>query len=99
MTGNAAAGKAVFAANACATCHTYAPAGAKGTIGPNLANLAADAQKANRGSLVRYTTESIVSPNAYVVPKFPPSVMPQDFASKLSKKQIQDLVAFLLKPS
>jgi cytochrome c2 len=99
VTGDAAAGKVVFAANGCATCHTFKPAGASGTIGPNLGNLAADAQKANRGSLVQYTTESIVSPNAYVVPKFQASVMPQDFAKKLTKKQIGDLVAFLLKPS
>jgi mono/diheme cytochrome c family protein len=99
VTGNATAGKALFAANGCATCHTFKPAGSNGTVGPDLDNLAADAQKANRGSLVQYATESIVSPNAYVVPKFAAGQMPQDFAKKLSKTQIADLVAFLLKPS
>ncbi len=93
--GNATAGKAVFAANGCAACHTFTPAGASGTIGPDLDHLAADAKTANRGSLGQYTTESIVSPNVYVVPKFPPSVMPQDFGSKLGKTQVADLVAFL----
>lgn len=97
--GNAAAGKAVFAANGCSACHTFKPAGASGTVGPNLGHLAADATKANRGSLVQYTTESIVTPNAYVVPGFSASIMPQDFGTKLSKKQLADLVAFLTKPS
>ena len=96
---NAATGKVVFAANGCAACHTFKPAGANGTVGPDLDHLAADANKANRGSLVQYTTESIVNPSAYVVPGFLAGTMPQDFAKKLSKKQIQDLVAFLLKPS
>jgi mono/diheme cytochrome c family protein len=97
--GNAVAGKAVFAANGCAACHTYTPAGANGTIGPNLDHLAADAKTANRGSLAQYTTESIVNPDAYVVPKFPPNVMPKTFGQTLSKKQLSDLVAFLTKPS
>ena len=34
--GSAAAGKAVFAANGCASCHTFKPANATGTIGPDL---------------------------------------------------------------
>lgn len=96
--GNSAAGKAVFAENGCASCHTYAPAAATGTIGPNLGHLAADAKTANRGSLVQYTTESIVNPEAYVVPKFPANVMPKTFGQTLSKKQLADLVAFLTKP-
>jgi len=97
VTGDATAGKAVFAANGCAACHTFKPAGASGKVGPDLGHLAADAQKANRGSLVQYTTESIVSPGAYVVPGFLAGTMPGDFGKKLSKKQLQDLVAFLLK--
>ena len=34
--GSAAAGQAVFAANGCASCHTFKPANATGTIGPDL---------------------------------------------------------------
>ncbi len=34
--GDAAAGKAVFAAGGCSACHTLADAAARGTIGPNL---------------------------------------------------------------
>jgi cytochrome c551/c552 len=94
-TGNAVAGKALFAANGCAACHTFKPANATGTVGPNLDNLAANAKTANRGSLDQYTTESIVDPNAYIVPGFSAGVMPPDFGTKLSKTQVADLVAFL----
>ena len=38
--GDAAAGKEVFASAACGGCHTLAAAGASGTIGPNLDDLA-----------------------------------------------------------
>ena len=44
-------------------------------------------------------TESIVHPNAYIVPKYPGSVMPQDFGTKLSAKEIADLVAFITQSS
>jgi len=97
--GNPAAGKAVFAANACASCHTFKPANATGKVGPDLSHLAADAQKANRGSLAQYTDESIVDPNAYVVPGFPKGVMTQTFGKTLSKQQLADLVAFLTQSS
>ncbi len=36
LTGDAAAGKAVFASAGCGGCHTMAAAGAKGNVGPNL---------------------------------------------------------------
>src|SRR5215510_2441246 len=72
----AAAGKAVYDANGCGGCHTFTPAGSAGKVGPNLDDLAAGAEEANRGSLEEYTKESIEDPNAYVVPGFPANVMP-----------------------
>ena len=36
LQGDPVAGKAVFAANGCASCHTLAAAGATGNVGPNL---------------------------------------------------------------
>jgi mono/diheme cytochrome c family protein len=97
--GNAANGKQLFQSAGCVACHTYTPAGSHGTTGPDLDKLAADATKANRGTLVQYVHESIVDPNAYVVPGFPASVMPQNFGQQLSKSQIADIVAFLTKRS
>jgi len=93
--GNPAKGKALFAAQGCAACHTFTPAGSKATVGPDLDTLAANAQKANHGSVAAYTKESIVDPNAYVVPGFPKGVMPPDFGQKLSPAEVDDLVAFL----
>ncbi len=96
--GDPAAGKAVFAANGCPAGHTFKPAGANGVVGPDLGHLAADAKKANRGSLTQYTTESIVDPSAYLVPGFADQ-MTKGFGQKLSKQQLADLVAFLTQPS
>lgn len=90
----AAAGKALFTTNGCGGCHTYKPAASTGKVGPGLDNLAADAKKANRGSVDAYTKESIENPDAYVVPGFPKGVMPA-FKGKLTDSQINDLVAFL----
>ena len=90
--GDAAAGKALFAAQGCGSCHTFTPAGATAKVGPDLDKLAADAQTANRGPVEKYAAESILDPGAYTVPKYPSGVMPP---FKLPDKQIADLVAFL----
>jgi mono/diheme cytochrome c family protein len=94
----AAAGKAVYDANGCGGCHTFKPAGSSGKVGPDLDNLAADAQKANHGSLEDYTHESVVDPDAYVVAGFPKGVMPA-FKGTLTDAQLNDLVAFLTQSS
>ena len=94
----AAAGKAVYNANGCGGCHTYKPAGSAGKVGPDLDNLAADAQKANRGSVEEYTKESIANPNVYIVPGFQAGLMPA-FGGKLTDSQINDLVSFLTSKS
>jgi cytochrome c2 len=97
VKGDAAAGQPVFKSQGCGSCHTYAPAGSKGKVGPDLANIPADAKKANQGPVADYVKTSIQDPNAYVVPGFPKGVMPA-FTS-LSAKQIADLVAFLTQKS
>lgn len=96
-TGNAAAGKAEFATAGCSACHTFTPAAATGTVGPDLNNLAAYAAKANV-PLAQYATEAITKPPApYVPPGFPTNVMPTTFGTSLSKTQLANLVAFLVK--
>jgi mono/diheme cytochrome c family protein len=92
--GNAAAGKALFNAQGCAACHTLKAAGSTGTVGPDLDEVAANAQTANRGPLDKYVAESITDPGAYVVPGYPNGVMPTNFSS-LSAEQVADLVAFI----
>lgn len=97
VKGDPAAGKAVFAANGCGGCHTFKPAGSSGAIGPDLDKLAADAKKANQGSLEEYTATSITNPSAYTVPGFQSGVMPA--YPQLSDRQLADLVAFLTQGS
>ncbi len=95
--GNAAAGKTVFlktANPACGSCHTFEPAGTKGTVGPDLDKLPELAKNANQGSLAEFTRTSISNPDQYVEKGFPPGVMP-NYSDSLSSKQIDDLVAFL----
>ena len=95
--GGAASGKALFASNGCNACHTYTPAGSKATIGPDLDKLPRYAKQAKQ-PLEKFTRESIVKPNAYIQPGFPPNVMPSTFAS-LPKNQLDALVTFLTKGS
>jgi mono/diheme cytochrome c family protein len=92
--GNPASGKQLFTSAGCVACHTFTPAGSKGTIGPDLDNLAANAQKANRGSVEQYAFESIKSPDAYTVPGYAKGTMAAAIP-KLTDAQIADLVAFL----
>lgn len=94
-SGNAAAGKTIFTGSAgCSSCHTFTPAGATGTIGPNLDNISAD-QKASGEALDPFISDSITDPNKYIAKGFSPGVMPETFATSLSKADIADLVAFI----
>jgi cytochrome c oxidase subunit II len=88
---------ALFASN-CASCHTFQPANATGTVGPDLDNLAADASKYGGGeSPEDYVKESITDPSKVVVSGFPAGVMPSTFGSSLTSAQIDALVKYLLK--
>jgi cytochrome c oxidase subunit 2 len=91
------AGLAVYNSNGCGSCHMLAAAKSTGKVGPDLDKLPADAQKAGK-PLEDYTRESIVSPNAYIVPGFNANVMPATFSS-LPKDQLDSLVSFLVKSS
>jgi mono/diheme cytochrome c family protein len=90
-SGNALAGKALFAKSGCASCHTFAPAGATGKVGPDLDKLAESAATAKQ-PLDQFIETSIADPNAYIAPGFQPGVMPK---FKFTPEQVDDLVAFL----
>jgi cytochrome c oxidase subunit 2 len=91
--GGAEAGAAVFENNGCGSCHTFEPAGATGTIGPNLDNLQQAAEQAGQ-PLEEFVRQSIVEPNAVVAEGFQPNVMPPTVA-ELPEEQLNALVAFL----
>ncbi len=96
-SGAVAAGKAVFASAGCAGCHTFTPAGASGTTGPNLDTaLGTDAKADGNMDLAAFIKESITNPGAYVPSGYPDGVMPSDFGKNLTPTQINNLVAFIL---
>lgn len=89
-------GDQIFTAAGCAGCHTFTPAGSNGTIGPDLNDLKAAAAKFGKGKPpADYVRESIVKPDAFIVPGFG-NAMPS-FQGRLTDKQIQALIDYLLK--
>lgn len=87
-SGSPEAGEAVFAAQGCASCHTFAPAGASGTIGPNL-------DETLEGKDAAYVRRAIVDPDAEIAEGYQAGVMPKTYEDQLSPEQLDDLVAFL----
>jgi len=86
--GNPAEGKKVFVDNGCGGCHTFKAAGTNGKIGPNLDEVLKDKD-------AEFVKTSITDPNAEIASGFQPNIMPQNYGSQLTAKQIADLVAFL----
>lgn len=84
----AAAGAAVFASAGCGACHTFAPAGSTGKVGPDLDKIGP------KGAA--FVRTSIVKPNAQITKGYPPNVMPETFGQSLTKEQIDQLVAYLV---
>jgi cytochrome c oxidase subunit 2 len=87
-----ASGKTIFVNNGCNGCHTFKPAGASGTVGPDLDKLSQFARQAGK-PLDEFIRESIVDPSAYIQPGYP-NAMPGTFAS-LPKDQLDALVKYL----
>ena len=86
-------GAQVFANNGCGGCHTFAAANSGGVTGPNLNEyLAPDDNAAG-------IEEMIVNPNAEIAEGFPANVMPQNYGQTISKKELEDLVQFLVENS
>ena len=96
-------GQAVFASSGCGGCHAFTPAKTSGNAGPKLDDLSASfdeakaAGKTKATDLAGFIKESIVEPNAFIAKGYAPGVMPQEFGSNLSPKQIDDLTAYLAK--
>ena len=109
-SGNAPRGAKLYETLPCASCHDISRPWPGGAICPNLGNIATEAARIVRSREYRgkaktaaeYIRESIVDPNAYIVPGASyrtadgQSVMPKDFGTTLTGAQIDDLVAYLL---
>jgi mono/diheme cytochrome c family protein len=86
-------GAQVFAKNGCGGCHTLEGVkGAGGTLGPNLTEVLP-------GQTAAMIEKSVIDPEAQIAKGYPPNVMPSNFGQVLSKKELQQLVEFLIKES
>lgn len=81
-------GAQVFASNSCGGCHTLAAANAGGGVGPNLDEVLV-------GQSPAFIEESILDPNAQISKGFSPNVMPGEYETQLSAKELKQLVAYL----
>jgi len=66
-------------------------------IGPSFYGIASRAGDRVSGlTAEEYLHQSIVDPNAYIVPGFPNGQMIQNFGKILTEEQVNDLIAFLM---
>jgi mono/diheme cytochrome c family protein len=81
-------GLAVWVAQGCGSCHTLAAANSHGTFAPDLgASLA--------GTSAASIRRSIVDPGADAAAGYETGMMPDDFASRFTPRELDRLVAFL----
>jgi len=82
-------GLAVWTEHGCGSCHTFAAAGATGTLGPDLAsNL--------KGMPAADVKESIVAPGAATAAGYTIGAMPEDYAARIPPEDLDALVGFLV---
>jgi mono/diheme cytochrome c family protein len=86
-------GKRIFNASGCGSCHALADVGTSATVGPSLDNLAAASPQPGL-TPEEYIRQSIVDPEAFVVPGFPPDGMPS-YRSRLNAEEVDAVVAYL----
>lgn len=79
----------------CITCHSFSTE--VKTVGPSLFGIGvrAGVSKPNM-SAKDYLYESITNPDAHIVAGYEPNIMYTGYADELSKKNINDLISFLL---
>jgi len=78
-------GRAVFARMGCGSCHTLAAAGSHGQIGPNLDN-----------RLSHHTRATLIAQITSPAGDGGFTAMPTDFASRMTARELDSLVRFLL---
>ncbi|HOU41056.1 MAG TPA: hypothetical protein PK829_07290, partial [Promineifilum sp.] len=86
----------------CGSCHKIGAIGEAHKVGPDLSAIGLTAGGRVPGfTAEQYIRQSVLEPNAYLAPACPnspclPSIMPRDYATRLSPAQQDTLVAFLL---
>ncbi|HEY3291920.1 MAG TPA: c-type cytochrome [Anaerolineae bacterium] len=92
--GNADAGLKLYTSQGCIGCHSLEKD--KRLVGPSFYGIwsRAGTRKPNMGG-PEYIYESIVAPNAFVVPTYQAGLMPQTFARTLKAQDVADILAWL----
>ncbi len=110
LAGDPQRGAQLFPTLPCTSCHDITHPFPGGLICPNLGNISTEAALIVKSpdyhgkatDAAGYIRESIMNPNAYIVPGAQyrqadgQSVMPKNFAQVLTPQQIDDLVAYLM---
>ncbi|GAB4571378.1 MAG: cytochrome c oxidase subunit II [Anaerolineae bacterium] len=93
LTGDPAAGEALYTGLGCVACHTL---DGSVRVGPSYLGIGERAGSMVDGlSAEEYVVESIINPCAFVVEGYT-CVMPQNYGDQLSPQDLADLVAFIL---
>jgi cytochrome c oxidase subunit 2 len=93
---SAAGGAELFVQFGCGACHTLTKASTAGIVGPALDGIGSwGAGRVEGQDAATYIRNSITEPNAYIEKGFPESVMPQDFATRVTPEQLDVLVSYL----
>jgi cytochrome c553 len=81
-------GRMVWAQNGCGSCHTFAPAEARGEIGPDLS-------ASLQGMPASYIRESIVEPAKVAAAGYGIGAMPEDYGERIAPAELDALVEFI----
>lgn len=114
LTPEQEAGKAVYEKAGCTACHAIRGVGNQGAVGPNLSKIGADSveiiasedyknnvkDQPAATTTEEYIRQSILHPNAFIVPKCPQGpcpagVMPQIYEQQLKPDELNNLVSYL----
>lgn len=95
--GDPAAGATVFSNKGCAGCHSVSSsAQTPSPVGPGLMGIGTRAGTRKAGMTAdAYLRESVLTPNAFVVPNFTANIMPSLFSGP-TDAGFNDLIAYLL---
>jgi cytochrome c553 len=81
-------GRMVWAQNGCGSCHAFAPAEARGELGPNLSATL-------KGMPASYIRESIVEPSKVAAAGYATGMMPEDYGARIPPGELDALVEFI----
>lgn len=97
--GDPARGQQLYAGYGCVACHMQSPAQGQGpNVNGTWYRVLTERVKdpANAGlDGEHYVAQSILYPNAYVVPNYPSGLMPQNFGDRMDEKNLKDIIAYL----